>query len=153
RNRSPLPRAYLVTQALPEQGSTLESLTTEAWNPKDSVILRGISDPQGIGGGPGTVEWVEQKPERLELRSETTGTGWVVVTDNDYPGWSAEVDGHRVAIQRANYLFRAVQVPAGDHRIVFHYAPRSWLIGGAGSCLTLVLTFVWLFLGRKAARP
>jgi hypothetical protein len=153
RNRSPLPRAYLVTQALPEQGSTLESLTSEAWNPRDSVILSGISSPQGSGGEPGTVEWVEEKSERLELHTETTGAGWVVVTDNDYPGWTAEVDGQRVAIQRANHLFRAIQVPAGDHRIIFHYAPKSWLLGGAGSCLVLALVLVWLFLGRQGARP
>ena len=153
RNRSPLPRAYQVTRALPESGTALESLTDAGWNPRESVILDGISAAQGSGGEPGGVEWIEQSPDRLELRSEATGAGWVVVTDNVYPGWTVELDGIQVPIRRANHLFRAVQVPAGDHRLLFRYAPRSWLFGAAGSFLALGATCGWLFLGRRAVRP
>jgi hypothetical protein len=152
RNPNPLPRAYWVARAIPEKGSALESLTAEEWNPRESVILRGLSAPREGGGDPGTVRWVEQKPERLELRSEASGTGWVVITDNDFPGWMAELDGRRVPIWRANFLFRAVQVPSGDHRLVLRYVPRSWLLGSAGSFLSLVLMAAWLFVGRQTER-
>jgi hypothetical protein len=151
RNRSPLPRAYRVARALPEAGTAIESLTAEAWDPRESVILQGIPAPRGEGGEPGTVEWIDQQPGRLELRSEAGGTGWVVVTDNDYPGWMAELDGKPVPIRRANFLFRAVEVPSGDHRLVLHYSPQSWLFGSAGSLISLVLMAAWLFVGRRAA--
>jgi len=153
RNRSPLPRAYQVSRALPESGAVVPSLTDESWDPRESVILRGLPAAQGNAAEPGTVEWIDQKPERLELRSVSSDAGWVVVTDNDYPGWTAELDGSRVPIQRANHLFRAVEVPRGDHRIVFRYAPSSWLLGGAGSFLALGGTLAWLLIGRRAVRP
>jgi hypothetical protein len=153
RNKSSLPRAYQVSQALPEGGAVVPSLTDESWDPRESVILQGISAAQGNGGEPGTVEWIDQKPERLELRSIASDREWVVVTDNDYPGWIAELDGKRVPIRRANHLFRAVEVPRGDHRIVFRYAPGSWLLGGAGSFLALSGTLAWLLMGSRAVRP
>jgi uncharacterized membrane protein YfhO len=42
-----------------------------------------------------------------------------------YPGWVAEIDRRTVPILRANVLFRAVEVPAGSHRVVFRFAPFS----------------------------
>ena len=43
-----------------------------------------------------------------------------------YPGWIAELDGRQTPILRADVLFRAVEVPAGRHTVVFRYAPLSW---------------------------
>ena len=40
-----------------------------------------------------------------------------------YPGWVAEIDGERVPILRADVLFRGLEVPAGRHRVQFHFAP------------------------------
>jgi uncharacterized membrane protein YfhO len=51
--------------------------------------------------------------------------GVVVLNDVYYPGWIAEVDGKRKEILRADTLFRAVEVPAGRHQVVFRFAPLS----------------------------
>ena len=45
---------------------------------------------------------------------------------NYYPGWIAEIDGKASHILRADVLFRAVEVPAGRHHVVFRYAPFTW---------------------------
>ena len=49
--------------------------------------------------------------------------GVVVLRDLYYPGWTAAIDGQSVSILRADVLFRAVEVPAGRHTIVFRFEP------------------------------
>ena len=73
------------------------------------------------------------------------------VTDQDYPGWEATVDGIPTPILRANYAFRAVRVPAGISVVEFRYRPRSVWLGAAitlGS-LAAVATYSAVALGRR----
>ena len=51
--------------------------------------------------------------------------GFVFLSDNVFPGWSADVNGAPVPILRSWITFRAVQVPAGASVVVFRYHP-SW---------------------------
>jgi hypothetical protein len=68
-------------------------------------------------------------PNRLSLRISAVSSGWLVLSDVWYPGWQAWVDGKLVPILRADYLFRAVQIPAGEHAITFAYRPLSFRMG------------------------
>jgi len=49
--------------------------------------------------------------------------GWLIVTELDFPGWQAELDGRPIPIHRANGLLRAVCVPAGTHELRFVFEP------------------------------
>jgi hypothetical protein len=65
------------------------------------------------------------RPGRVEISVEAAHAGVLVLHDTYYPGWIAEVDGNRVPILRAEVLFRAVEVPAGRHTVVFRFEPLS----------------------------
>jgi uncharacterized membrane protein YfhO len=65
-----------------------------------------------------------------------------VVSDTWFPGWKAEVDGAGVRLWRANHAFRAVAVPAGDHRVAFRFRPRSMLLGAVVSAIALVVAAI-----------
>jgi len=54
---------------------------------------------------------------------------WLFLSDVDYPGWRAWVDGSETRIHRADYIFRAVFLPKGDHSIRFRYRPISFRTG------------------------
>ncbi|MGQ9715674.1 MAG: YfhO family protein, partial [Anaerolineae bacterium] len=71
-----------------------------------------------------------------------------------YPGWRAEVDGEPAPISRANGFFRAVLVPAGQHRVVLVFSPPSWRVGlGLSLVAWLVAAGVGgLALVRRARR-
>lgn len=64
-----------------------------------------------------------QQPQRL------------VVSEIAYPGWCADIDGQAIAIEPAQLAelrtpLRAVQVPAGTHRLRFEYRPFAQMLGG-----------------------
>ena len=68
---------------------------------------------------------VAYEPERVEIETDAERESLLVLTDTEYPGWRARVDGDEVEILRANGLYRAVRVAAGRHRVVFEYRPDS----------------------------
>jgi uncharacterized membrane protein YfhO len=76
--------------------------------------------------------------------------GYLVLTDAYYPGWIATVDGQSAEIERANIMFRAVRIPAGQHRMEMRYQPQSLALGLLISIGTAVfLVGVWLSVRRR----
>lgn len=58
------------------------------------------------------------------------GAGWIVLSDLDYPGWVSSIDGKEQTYFRANGLFRALCVPAGEHHVEFRFEPTRMLFDG-----------------------
>jgi hypothetical protein len=65
--------------------------------------------------------------------------GMLLVRINSYPGWHATVDGKPAKLVRADYLFQALALGAGTHRITLTFAPRSVRDGELISLATLVI--------------
>ncbi|HPT97825.1 MAG TPA: YfhO family protein, partial [Armatimonadota bacterium] len=97
------------------------------------------------------VRWVSSEAERIVLEVESPGGGWLVLSDYNYPGWRARVDGELTPIYRANVIARAVRVPPGRHEVVFTYEPLSWEQGILVSSLSLavLLGLIGLCLRRR----
>ena len=66
--------------------------------------------------------------------------GMVVVSDNWFPGWVADVDGHAVTIERVDAGIRGIAVDAGRHTVTMRYRPGSLLAGVIALVLGLGLT-------------
>jgi hypothetical protein len=155
QNLTVLPRAFVVHQAqvVPDEGQALGRLRDPDLNPAQTVVL-GQGQEMVIPGGTSSVEILDYEPERIELRASLDSPGYLVLTDTDYPGWEAMVDGVATPIQRANLYFRAVPLETGEHEITFRYQPSSVRaglgLGVAGWVVLLVsLAVVMSRIGRK----
>ena len=91
--------------------------------------------------------------DRFELVTALAGEHRFKVGDE---GWSADVDGRPAEVLRANGLFRAVRLSAGEHRVRFRYLPWSARAGAVASLLGAVAALATLLAsarGMGATRP
>ncbi len=61
----------------------------------------------------------------LAYQVESQQGGIVVFSEIYYPGWRCTIDGEETPIARANYVLRAIRVPAGKHEIVMTFDPQT----------------------------
>lgn len=80
---------------------------------------------EGSPLGEGTVKLNSYAPNELRYTTDSKKGGLVVFSEIYYPGWTATLDGKPVEIGRANYILRALKVPAGRHEIVMEFRPTT----------------------------
>lgn len=152
RNRTALPRAYLVPRyrLVPDTRERLQLLRDPHFDPRQEVLLE--TDP-GLAGSAerpmGTVRVKSYAPEEVQLELERSQPGLLVLTDTFYPGWHAYVDGIERPILQANHVFRAVAVAGDSRQVVFSYQPESFRYGFWVSLFSLVLL---VLVGWRLAR-
>jgi uncharacterized membrane protein YfhO len=91
----------------------------------------------------------ERSPGSLEVLVRSQRDAFLVLSEVFYPGWEARLDGREVEILCANYIFRAVLVPRGEHTVSLRYRPRSVLWGALLTGVFVVLTIIMLTSKRK----
>lgn len=92
------------------------------------------------------VRWLSQSPNKQELDVSIVKPAILFISDSYYPGWRAFVDGRQAEIYRADFVFRAIFVPEGRHKIVFEYKPRIFLYGVLTSLFSLPIWCCLLIL-------
>ncbi len=170
-NRDARPRAYLAATAVqvaPDDWS-LVRMTDEPMNLANTVLIEDAdlgSLPTAVASASSgtaattlplraseTAEITEYRPDQVMVRVRTDAARYLVLTDSYFPGWHAAIDGRPVEIKRANYLFRAVQVPPGEHTVVWQYRPPSLLVGGAISLSAVVALALLATCGLRRRAP
>lgn len=97
--------------------------------------------------GSGIIALSEKTPNKLVYSADISGgTALGVFSEVFYPeGWRATIDGEEVDILRANYVLRALSIPAGNHEIVFEFKPKSYFIGNTVALISSIIVIL-LFL-------
>lgn len=67
--------------------------------------------------------------DRVDLRTRSNAAAFLVLSDLNYPGWQATVDGQRTHVYQTDYLLRGVTIPAGEHTVEFVFRPASFYLG------------------------
>lgn len=160
-NPAAKPRAYLVYEAesVASGPLTLKRLVDPTLDFDTRVLLEapGPASVQrlasGEGGGSARID--EYDTGQVTVAVNASAPAYLVLTDQYYPGWEAAVDGQPTPIYRANYLFRAVSVPQGMHRVVFRFVPRSFYLGALVAVVFAVATMAamsWAYIQPMGRR-
>ena len=72
-----------------------------------------------------TIRLVAYEPNYLKYEVDSEKGGTVVFSEIYYPGWQSTIDGVEAPHGRANYILRAMNVPAGKHTVEFKFDPTS----------------------------
>jgi len=140
RNERALPRAFVVHQAetVGSHDAAWQRIHESGFDPAETVVLEDGQPLAVQSDAPAEVNVVRYETNGLEIAVVSEAEGYLVLSDPFYPGWQAELDGEPAPILRANYAFRAVRIPAGNHRLTMAFRPASWSLGLLISGLTLV---------------
>ena len=86
-------------------------------------------------------EIVEYLPNRIRVNAK--GPGTLVLSEINYPGWTAAIDGRKVPVRTVETIFRAVELEAGDHQVVFQFKPLSVYAGIFGGLTAAGFYVIW----------
>lgn len=148
-NTRVLPRAFIVheAQSVPDKSSALAAIRADDFEPTRVVVLENPSaaGESTVNSEQSTVKIVGYGANEIVLEVNASSAGWLVLSEVFYPGWKAWVDNQETPVLRANYLFRAIELPAGTHRVRFKYEPMTFTLG-AGLALITFVALVYLVL-------
>jgi hypothetical protein len=157
-NTRALPRAWLASEVrVMDEEAMLQVIRTgylpdgSKWDPLRTALVENEL-PAAVAGSAsaGRVDVAAYEPNRLSLVAHASGASLLVLSENEYPGWHASVDGASASIIRVNYGLRGVLVPAGEHQVSFVYRPWSIIGGALISFSTAVLLGLFCFVKRRA---
>jgi hypothetical protein len=143
-NLDVLPRAFLLSdwQWAEDADTAVATMQADTFNPRETAVLSGDGEP--VNGtlltSAADVTIVTYMPERVVLQVTSPQEALLVLTDAYYPGWSAAVDGQTLPIYQMDILFRAIIIPAGQHEVVFSFAPERF---ATGRLLSLFGLTIW----------
>ncbi|PAD71864.1 YfhO family protein, partial [Paenibacillus campinasensis] len=127
-NLEALPRAYLINQVKfienPDE-ILLQMAEGGAYNtayieePINSNSFSNNQTPKIIG-----VENFTDHGNKITMEVNVIDKQFLVLTDNYLEDWTAYIDGKETKVYRANYIFKGIVVPEGEHSITFKYEPE-----------------------------
>jgi hypothetical protein len=145
----PMPVARLVYdyEVVPEDGDAVQRVHDPGFDPRAAVILD--TDPGcEIGPAPsaaGTAKINQSSPGFWQITTQSETPAILVLAETAYPGWQVAVEEEVGEMLTAYTTLKAVCVPAGEHEVIWRYAPTVYQIGGliTMAALLLILLAIW----------
>jgi len=119
-----------------------------------AVLERQPSPLPQPAAGPEGAQITAFEGRRVVVDATLSTPGILVLSEVDYPGWVARVDGKPWPSLRAYGVLRAVALPAGRWQVEWRYEPLSLGVGATFSLLTpLCMVAFWLRKRRAWREP
>lgn len=156
-NPNALPRVWMVPQsrAITEEDA-LKAIRGEGeqkFNPLEIALLEkppltkvNLAIDEAFSQA--NASMVSYAPNHLVVETSSDKRAALVVSEMNYPGWEATIDGQPAEIYTANFLLRGMIVPEGKHKIEMRYAAPAAAKGGILSALALLFIGVALVKTR-----
>jgi hypothetical protein len=157
-NKRALPRVWLTHEAKAVGGETalhaIQGLGPEPFDPRKTALLevdqRELPKLTAVQENSGDMaRVVNYEPNRIVIETDSGTDSVLVVSEAFYPGWKATVNDEPATILLADYLLRAISLPAGKHQVVMYYTAPAVVSGAIISSATAVLLALMFIFSRR----
>lgn len=147
RNPAALGNAWFVDSLTFVKGADAEMKFLDHFNAANSAVadeqfkaVLGNAVPKTPGD---TIYETTYAPNCLTYHSHSAKGGVAVFSEVYFPwGWQVTIDGKPAELGRVNYVLRALQVPAGDHKIEMKFEPEQVESADSAAKVAIMLIFV-----------
>ena len=152
-----LPRAFIVPESkITDRKDILETMVGKDFDPTVTLLLeeeslRDYSTSTPLAEMRSHARILDYRPDAITIETDSNYSGYLFLSEVFYPGWKAFVDEQPKSVLRGNYLFRVVEVPAGNHKVVLTFEPLSIKLG-LGITLFTILALIGASMSRVLRR-
>lgn len=146
-NLDVLPRAYFVgeTEVIEDPDEAMRRLLEPDFDPSIQALLSAPIEAEVTSIDSSSIVLAnptEYGPRRIVYEVEADAPRLLVISEMYYPaGWTATLNGNHVPIHQANYLLRAVAIPAGKHTLQMAFNPTSYVWGKRISLISTMMVY------------
>lgn len=132
---------------------SINPATTAVADVKFKSILGEKANPKSQGD---TIYLTSYAPNRLTYNAVSQNGGTAVFSEVYFPwGWNVTIDEQPAELARVNYVLRAINVPAGNHKIEMYFDPQSIHTTTTLATVSIILIYlsliasvVFAFIGK-----
>ncbi|WMN10756.1 YfhO family protein [Marivirga salinae] len=144
QNNNSFGNAWFVENIQPVKNPDEEIETLGQINPNETAVINQtrFDIPQG-DLSEGNINLKSYAPNELVYQSDNTQSGLALFSEIYYPkGWKAYIDGKEAEILQANYVLRALEIPAGQHEIRFEFKPAAYYTGNTIMMISSIILII-----------
>lgn len=151
-NTSANGNAWFVSDYSIVENADAEIASLQNLNIKTAVVIderfeTNVAGKSFVTDSLASIDLIEYQPNYLKYRANASSEQLAVFSEIYYPkGWTATIDGKPADYFRADYILRAMIVPAGEHLIEFSFEPDSYYRGEKISMVSSLL-FILILIG------
>jgi len=148
KNDSAKPRiqTYTRTHAVTTPEDALKALASLV---QDELVIEvptgaNLSTRDDAANMPESIRWTLRSASAVNyvIDVEADRDGWLFLSDANYPGWQATIDGNPVDVFSAQLLGKAVAVTSGRHTVQISFHPASFFYGRMITIASLLAALV-----------
>ena len=133
-NQSAYGNAWFVSNVEMVENADAEIAALDRIDPRHTAVVdkRFASLLQGFtpqADSTASIELESYRPNRLVYLTHAASEQLAVFSEIYYqPGWKATIDGKPAEHLRADWILRAMRIPAGEHEVVFEFRPSGYVM-------------------------
>jgi hypothetical protein len=145
--------AWFVSKVKTVQNADEEMKALDSIDSKNEAVvvkefMNKVSAQSFVKDSLATITLEEYQPNYLKYTSQNANKGLAVFSEIYYPkGWKITIDGKETEQIRANFVLRAIEIPAGKHTIEFKFEPEVVRTGSSIALFSSIGMLVLLIGG------
>ena len=151
RNPDALGNAWFIKGVNFVKGPVAEMKGLTNLNTRDTAVVDESFKPLVTAFSPAdssaTIKQTAFQNEEISYETNSSANNLAVFSEIYYKDWHAYLDGKAVPFFKANYVLRAMVIPAGKHAVVFKFEPEIYFMSKNVSAVANWLVFILLLAG------